>query len=257
MDKDFKPVKSVYNSNKETIENIMSLYEIEQFDLDCTYSKGSFWKGLPDPKVKTDLYPINDSVIYANSESLPFENGSMSSIMYDPPFIVVGKTYRENKEGSSIIAKRFEGYETFTHLKENYYHTLKELYRICKNDGYVVMKCQDTVSGGKQHITHVMVMNMAFQLGFYPKDLFILHNKVRLNSFGSKWTRQQHARKYHSYFWVFQKTKPKVQYDFLNAEKKVILPDFEESQDTLLQDLPVSIDQQFQQEIQSHDQPDL
>lgn len=214
MDKDFKPVKSVYSSNKEVIENIMLLYGIEQFELDCTYSTGSFWKGLPQPKIKSDLFPKNDSIIYANSENLPFENGSMSSIMYDPPFIVVGKTYRENKEGSSIIAKRFEGYETFTHLKENYYNTLKELYRVCKDGGYVVMKCQDTVSGGKQHFSHVMVMNMAYNLGFYPKDMFVLLAKQRINSFGGKWKKQVHSRKYHSYFWVFEKTKPKVQYDF-------------------------------------------
>ena len=51
--------------------------------------------------------------------------------------------------------------------------------------------------------------------GFYPKDLFILHNNVRINSFGTKWTKQEHARKYHSYFWVFEKRKSKVTYDFL------------------------------------------
>ena len=55
MDKDFKPVKSIYNSNYETIKNIMFLYEIEQFDLDCTYSKGAFWKDLPSPINKSDL----------------------------------------------------------------------------------------------------------------------------------------------------------------------------------------------------------
>ena len=49
MDKDFHMVKSVYTSNLETITNIMHLYKIEKFDLDCTYSKGNFWKGLPDP----------------------------------------------------------------------------------------------------------------------------------------------------------------------------------------------------------------
>jgi len=211
MDANFKLIKSVCTSNKEAIENIMSLYQIEQFDLDCTYSTGSFWKGLPQPKIKSDLYPKNDTIIEADSTNLPFENQSMSSIMYDPPFLIVGKTYKENKDGSSIIAKRFEGYETFTQLKENYYNTLKDLYRITKTDGFVVMKCQDTVSGGKQHFTHVMVINMALELGFYPRDMFILTSNVRVNAFnGTKWTKQYHARKYHSYFIVLEKTKPKV-----------------------------------------------
>jgi len=216
MDKDFVPVRSVGHSNDETIRNIMSLHGIERFDLDCTYSKGVFWKNLPDPVNKSDLFPVNESVIQANSENLPFTDNSMKSIMYDPPFVIAGKLYRDNAEGSSIIAKRFEGYTTFGDLKSNYYKTLKELYRVCDNNGLVVFKCQDTVSGGKNHFTHVMVMNMALQIGFYPKDLFILLSNVRLNSFGEKWKRQQHARKYHSYFWVFEKSTNRVNYDFSN-----------------------------------------
>lgn len=214
MDKDFIPVKSVYNSNYEVIKNIMTLYKIERFDLDCTYSKGLFWKNLPLPKVKTDLVPLNSDVIEANSEHLPFEDESMKSIMYDPPFVISGKMYKENKEGSSVIAKRFEGYTTYQKLTDNYYKSLIELYRILEPGGILVMKCQDTVSGGKNHFTHVMAMNMAMRIGFYPRDLFILLAKMRINSFGGKWSKQEHARKYHSYFWIFEKTNPKVKYLF-------------------------------------------
>ena len=130
MEKDFNLVKSVYGSNYEMIKNIMDLYGIEQFDLDCTYSKGNFWKDIKGPKHKTDLYPINETVIEANSENLPFESNSMKSIMWDPPFVIVGSgnSHRNSKEGSSIIAKRFEGYGTYEDLKSNYYNTLKELY---------------------------------------------------------------------------------------------------------------------------------
>jgi hypothetical protein len=229
MDKDFKPVKSVYNSNFDTIKNIMFLYNIEQFDLDCTYSKGAFWKDLPSPKFKSDLYPVNDTVVEASSENLPFGDGSMKNIMYDPPFVIAGKTYRGNKDGSSIMAKRFEGYNTYNDLTVNYYNTLKELYRICEKGGHVVMKCQDTVSGGKNHFSHCLIMNMAMEIGFYPRDLFILNSNVRINSFGTKWTKQEHARKYHSYFWVFEKVKPRVKYEFMN---KMVVQDSEESPNT-------------------------
>lgn len=214
MDKDFIPVRSVYNSNYEVIKNIMSLYIIDRFDLDCTYSRGLFWKDLPQPRIKTDLVPITDDTIQADSEHLPFDDNSMETIMYDPPFVISGKLYKENKDGSSVIAKRFEGYTTYEKLTTNYYNTLTELYRVCNKNGLVVMKCQDTVSGGKNHFTHAMVMSMAMKIGFYPRDLFILLAKMRINSFGGKWNKQEHARKYHSYFWVFEKTKPKVKYLF-------------------------------------------
>jgi hypothetical protein len=213
-EKTFKPIKSVYNTNFEVIKSIMELYEIEQFDLDCTYSKGTFWKNLPSPKIKSDVTPLHEDVLEASSENLPFPDKSMGSIMYDPPFLIAGKTYNDNKEGSSIIAKRFVCYTTFTDLKRNYYKSLKELHRVCKDGGYIVFKCQDTVSGGKNHFTHNMVMEMALEIGFYPRDLFILMAKMRINSFGGRWSKQHHARKYHSYFFIFQKTKPKVNYDF-------------------------------------------
>lgn len=218
MDKDFEMVKSVHGSNLETIQSIMRLYKIDRFDLDCTYSKGNFWKGLPNPVHKTDLYPHYDNVTQSDSEDLPFEDSSMNSIMYDPPFVIVGsgKGHRKNGPGSSIIAKRFEGYGTYDDLKLNYYNTLKELFRITNDGGFVVMKCQDTVSGGKNHFSHVMVMNMAYEIGFYPRDMFVLTANVRINAFnGTKWSKQHHARKYHSYFWVFERVKPKVTYDFI------------------------------------------
>jgi hypothetical protein len=216
MTKNSEVIKSVCHSNYEAIKNIMDLYNIEQFDLDCTYSKGAFWKNLPQPKIKTDLYPTSNDVIKANSEHLPFDGDSMKYIMCDLPFIVAGKTYRQNDEGSSIIAKRFEGYANYNELKENYYKTLKELYRVCNKDGFVIFKCQDIVSAGKNHFTHCMVMDMAQKIGFYPRDLFVLITKMRLNSFGSRWHEQKHARKYNCFFWVFEKVDPKVNYDFMN-----------------------------------------
>jgi hypothetical protein len=218
VNEDFVMVKSVYTSNTEAITNIMRLYDIDRFDLDCTYSRGGFWKGLPDPTHKTDLYPHFENVKKANSEDLPFDDESMDAIMYDPPFVISGKSYKTNKEGSSIIAKRFEGYTSYEKLTNNYFNTLKELYRLTKKGGFVVMKCQDTVSGGKQHFTHVMIMNMALQIGFYPRDMFVLTSNIRVNAFnGTKWRKQHHARKFHSYFWVFEKVTPKVKYEFNNT----------------------------------------
>ena len=144
-------VKSVYESNFDAIKNIMELYGIEQFDLDCTYSKGNFWKNLPQPKFKSDLYPINDTVLQSSSENLPFENKSMKSVMYDPPFIIIGsgKNHRNNKEGSSIMAKRFEGYGTYDELKLNYFNTLNELYRIVDDGGFELYEGKNFQESGK------------------------------------------------------------------------------------------------------------
>ena len=210
-----KIISSLSYSNDEIIMDIMTLHGIGRFNLDCTYSKGVFWKNLPQPEYKSDLYPKSDDIIKASSDNLPFKDETMSSIMFDPPFIITGKGYRDNKEGSSIMGKRFEGYENFCQLKNHYYGTLKETYRILVSGGLLVFKCQDVVSSGKNHFTHCLVMQMAMNIGFYPKDLFILASKSRINSFnGDTWKKQYHARKYHSYFWVFEKKICKVDYSY-------------------------------------------
>ncbi len=207
------PIMSISYSNDEIIKDIMTLHNIDRFDLDCTYSRGVFWKNLPQPLYKSDLKPQSIDVIPASCNALPFSN--LGSIMFDPPFIIAGETYHDNNNGSSIIAKRFEGFKDFKELKDLYYSTLKETYRILNNKGLLVFKCQDIVSSGKNHFSHSLVMNMAIDVGYYPKDLFILMAKNRINAFnGEKWKKQYHARKHHSYFWVLQKIKNRVDYSF-------------------------------------------
>lgn len=223
-EKGYKPVSSVVYSNKEAIENIMKLHGIEQFDLDCTYSKGAFYKGIIEPKMKSDLFPLSEDVIQADSRDLHFlEDGSIESMMVDPPFVIVGSGFDKNKGEGSITAKRFSGYADYEALKNHYIGTIRESYRVLKDKGLLVFKCQDTVSGGKNHFTHNLVMQMALFCGFYPKDLIVLVSNKRVNAFnGSKWKNQHHARKYHSYFWVFEKKKCKVNYDFWKIPPKNI-----------------------------------
>ena len=75
----------------------------------------------------------------------------------------------------------------------------------------IYYKCQDKVSSGKQYMSHVFVMDTAVETGFYPKDLFVLLAKNRLVA---DWQtkNQKHARKFHSYFCVFQKTDRRIEY---------------------------------------------
>lgn len=45
-----------------------------------------------------------------------------------------------------------------------------------------------------------LIKNVAERIGLYTKDLFILVNEKKPKPF----YKQQHARKIHSYLWVFQ-----------------------------------------------------
>lgn len=205
-----RTIKSIGYNETEIIKDILYLHAEEYIECDPTFSIGNFYKDkLPLPKYRFDKFPQRDDVIQACSDKIPLGNESVSTIMFDPPFIMGGQEYRNDKEGSSIIAKRFTSFKDFDELKAMYFSSLKEFYRILKKNGIVIFKCQDCVSSGKNHFTHSMVMNFAVNIGFYPKDLFILLSNTRILD-GRE---QQHARKYHSYFWVFQKKDCRIDYD--------------------------------------------
>jgi hypothetical protein len=200
-----KRISTISYSNDEIIKDIMSLYGIKRFDLDCTYSKGVFWERLPQPKHKTDIEPQTKDTIKANSEELPFDNSSLESVMFDPPFLA--GLY--NKKGRMF--DRFSGFRRMTDLWEYYRKSIFEIYRVLDEEGILVFKCQDVVSENKQWFSHSYIMNVAIEAGFYPQDLFILLSKHRM--VGANHQRQFHARKFHSYFWVLRKTKTLVNYD--------------------------------------------
>ena len=192
-------IKSVSDNQHQIIKDILTLYCPDGIDLDPTYSKGNFYKQIEKPRLKSDLFPQADDVVKCDAASLWLENDSIQTIMFDPPF-VAGHT-KENPTG--IIGERFHGFRYVSDLWEWYDKCLLEFHRVLKKNGVLIFKCQDTVSSGKQHLSHVHIINKAEELGFYSKDLFILTAKNRI--IGHNHQVQKHARKFHSYFLVFVK----------------------------------------------------
>lgn len=205
-------IKSTSYSNSEVINNILRLHvPSQQIDLDPTYSKGIFYKktGIKQPKYKFDIQPQTNDTIQADCRHLPIEDNSINSAMFDPPFgVAYGPSLKNHHKESNIIPGRFSAFKSMQELYQFYYDSLKEFNRILSPRGVLIFKCQDTVSSGTQYMSHVQIYNMALSLGFYPKDLFVLNAKSRIIS--GKHKNQQHARKFHSYFWVFEKGNPKA-----------------------------------------------
>jgi len=197
-------VKSISYNQDEIIQNIIELHTGD-IDLDPTYSIGNFYKSgkVKQPKIKSDLIPTADDIIEANANNLPLDDCSVGTIMFDPPF-VAGHT-KDNPTG--IIGKRFHGFRYVPDLWKWYDECLIEFNRILKPGGFLIFKCQDTVSSGKQWLSHVHIINEAEKLGLYTKDFFILNAKNRIK--GHNHQIQKHARKFHSYFIVFEKPKSK------------------------------------------------
>jgi len=117
--------------------------------------------------------------------------------MVDPPFMA------RTGPGASLKELFGEVVGTIESLWKLYEDIMIEVYRILRPEGWLIVKCQDGVLSGQNNFTHCALYDRAKKIGYKPVDLFILLAKHRMMH--PKHKRQIHARKFHSYFWIFQK----------------------------------------------------
>lgn len=225
-------VLSAYvGDNAEVFPDILKLHVPEGSTVaDVTFGKGAFWKQVPVGKYnvlasdltakgndgKFDIFQVKGGV---DCRSLPYEDGSIDCVVLDPPYMeglfrkdtghLAGSgTYAAFREHYSNGQATTEGPKWHDAVLYLYSEAGQEAYRVLRKDGIFIVKCQDEVSANKQRLTHVEIITAYESLGLYTKDLFVV---MRTNKPGvSRLKKQQHARKAHSYFLVFQKRRVKL-----------------------------------------------
>ena len=199
-------IKSVYYDQIDILKSIMELCGIERFCADVTYGNGKFYGDIEQPAFKGDISPQLPGIIQCSSSTLPVDDRTFKSLVFDPPFLTYVRVAREGN-GNMIMAKRFGGYWRYDELEKHYRETLIEAHRVLDKKGIMVFKCQDIIHNHKMHCTHMNIMEWSKGL-FRLKDLFILPAKSRMaipQQKGTKKKVQKHARIFHSYFMVLEK----------------------------------------------------
>lgn len=209
------------------LKHILMLYvKKNHFDCDLTYSIGNFYKEIPAPEWKFDKFPqVNER----GERPLPLddvnehvEEESLHSVVVDLPFIV--KKLDEDQEDTAIITDRFDRFDTYEELVEANQSIIETASRLLRDEGFLIMKTQDSNSSGNQIWTHTLVEDIAEKNGLVVEDLFICINAdengdPRFLPIRKTYT-QKHARKVHTYFYVFKKiNKEKCDRDFERAMK--------------------------------------
>lgn len=200
MKRNVNNIKSFSFSQDEILSNILHLYiHTETYECDLTYSIGIFYKHLSQPAMKFDKYPQSKDVrLLEEAYSLP--DNSLNSIVCDLPFIVRGHGTKNN---AGQLVERFD---YFTTAEEAYKANLEMInlaYNKLKRGGYFVMKSMDVRCKSHTIWLNAYIQVEAVKKGFVMEDLFILASKSRMLYYRGE--KQNHARKYHSYFFVFRK----------------------------------------------------
>ena len=197
------------DGNENVFPRILSLYVAPGSKVaDVTYGQGVFWRKVPDGSYELEATDILDGV---DCRKLPYKDGEMDCVVLDPPYMhspggtahstrshqAFERHYRNNRAGNRTVRKYHDA------VLELYSDAGKEAYRVLRERGVIIVKCQDEVCSNRQRFTHVEIMTAYEELGFVAEDLFVV---MRNNRPGvSRVVRQVHARKNHSYFLVFWK----------------------------------------------------
>ena len=200
-------------TNEELFPHILDLHvPAGAVVADVTYGTGIFWKRVQKGKYKLKPTDISAGV---DCRDLPYRDETIDCVVLDPPYMeglhrrsrshLAGRgTYAAFRETYSNGEESRGGPKYHSAVLDLYFRAGKEAYRVLREFGVMIVKCQDEVSANTQRLTHVEIIKEYESFGFYTKDLFVL---VRPNRPAvSRILKQEHARKNHSYFLVFVKT---------------------------------------------------
>ncbi|MBE7557721.1 site-specific DNA-methyltransferase [bacterium] len=205
-------VSAHVGSNSDLFPQILSLHVPEGSKIaDVTYGSGVFWRNVDTSKYELLTSDIATGV---DCRSLPYANNTLDAVVLDPPYMEGFFRRDTTHKAGSGTHNAFRAYYSngdegpgdakwHAAVLDLYFQAGREAYRVLKENGVLIVKCQDEVSANRQCLTHVEIIHEFERLGFYTKDLFVL---VRSNHPGvSRLKQQVHARKNHSYFLVFVK----------------------------------------------------
>ena len=203
-------VLSAYVAGNDVVfPKVLSLYVPRgSVVADVTYGKGVFWKHVADDDYDLRATDIKDGI---DCRKLPYDDDEVDCVVLDPP-------YMHSPGGTAHLSQpAFEHHYANNGCRSTgkYHEAVLDLYtkaggeayRVLRDRGVLIVKCQDEVCANRQRFTHVEIMQAYSELGFIAEDLFVT---VRSNRPGvSAAVRQVHARKNHSYFLVFWKAPEK------------------------------------------------
>lgn len=192
-----------YGHNAEMIAHVARMYVPDGATvIDATWGKGGFWHRTDTSRfqlVGMDL-ETPGAALHADFRQMPFADGCADVVTLDPPYVHattqprnIDATYRNRQTGGKRYADTLALYVA----------GMDEASRVLKPGGTCWVKCQDAVEGCRQQWAVISVHRLAEQLDYEAQDMFVLVNPHPPGRRHAE--RQFHARRNHSYLWIFRK----------------------------------------------------
>lgn len=200
-------LNTVCQTNDEGFARILRLYARPgDVIADPTYGNGVFWRQVDKGQYNVLATDLKESGV--DLRALPYADESLDLLVIDPPYRYTPE--KNVKQEDTPGHGKVDGLYNLQAAKLNntqavlelYYYGMQEGARTLKHGGFLVVKCQDTVQDGKNIWVHNLLMSKAEYLNFACRDLLIVAPPSVLKT---RWNRQRHFRKAHSYFLIFRK----------------------------------------------------
>lgn len=172
--------------------------------IDATWGRGNFWPRTDTGRfrlIRSDLAEATGAHLRADFRQLPFGAAAADAVVLDPPYVA-------RPDPGRFIDKRYRNSATtrglfWREIMDLYHAGMTEAARVLRPGGTCWVKCQDTIENRCQRWSVIKMHEMALSLRLVPADLFILVNPTPPG--GTRAERQSHARRNHSYLWIFAK----------------------------------------------------
>lgn len=193
---------AINGNNAKLIKEVSDFYiEDDQKVADVTYGKGAFWRNTDTSRFDfspSDIITCPDNPY--DFKDLPYKTGSYHHVIFDPPYM--------HNAGKPLVDSRYQNAATTKGMYHDdilvlYAQGMKEGRRVLKKDGLLWVKCKDEIESSVQRMSIVEIHDIAVRvLRMTVKDLFVL---IPSSLPPIQVKNQKHARKNHSYLWLFKK----------------------------------------------------
>jgi hypothetical protein len=228
-----KPVRTLYRgTNADLLVDVTRLYIPDgALVADVTWGKGVFWQktdttrwhvlgsdiaverirqavGVQDPQWSL-LADQSRRFLVADCTHLPYRDQRLDVLVLDPPYM-----HNPNLQETQVMAcynnvATTQGMNHQAILRDLYCPAILQAAYALKPGGLLLVKGKDEIERGRQCWSRDELPGAARRCGFTEQDFFLYENRLGMaNLTWNGHAPQRHARKNHSYLFVFCLTDP-------------------------------------------------